>query len=137
MLWNGSKVILEDVSSMLHIMGYLPWKNTISCGIPQGSILGPLLFLLYINDLSAACKFSSPILFADDTNLFFSGTNMEIMEKEINAELIHISLWLKINKLSLNVKKTHYMMFTKSRLIHDLNIKIDNESIDDIENTKF
>ena len=62
---------------------------------------------------------------------------MEIMEKEINEELIHISLWLKINKLSLNVKKTHYMVFTKSRIIHDLNIKIDNESIDEIEKTKF
>ena len=112
-------------------------KNTIFCGVPQGSILGPLLFLLNINDLSAACKFSSPILFADDTNLFFGGTNMGIMEKEINEELIHISLWLKINKLSLNVTKTHYMVFTKSRIIHDLNIKIDNESIDEIEKTKI
>ena len=117
--------------------GVSSMKNTISCGVPQGSILGPLLFLLYINDLSAACKFSSPILFADDTNLFFSGTNMEIMEKEINEELIHISLWLKINKLSLNVKKTHYMVFIKSKIIHDLNIKINNESIDEIEKTKF
>ena len=62
--------------------GVSSMKNAISCGIPQGSILGPLLFLLCINDLSAACKFSSPILFADDTNLFFSGTNMGITEKE-------------------------------------------------------
>ena len=72
--------------------GVSSMKNTFSCGVPQGSILGPLPFLLYINDLSAACKFSSQILFADDTNLFFSGTNMEIMEKEINEEPIHISI---------------------------------------------
>ena len=62
---------------------------------------------------------------------------MDIMEKEINEELIHISLWLKINRWSLNVKKTHYMVLTKSRIPHDLNIKIDNESIDEIEKIDF
>ena len=59
------------------------------------------------------------------------------MEKEIKEEPIHISLWLKTNKLSLNVKDTHYMVFTKSRIINEMSIKIGNESNDEIEKTKF
>ena len=62
---------------------------------------------------------------------------MEIIEKEITEELIQISLWLKINKLSLNAKKAHYMVFTKSGIIYEMNIKIENENIDEIENTHF
>ena len=112
--------------------------KVINCGVPQGSILGPLLFLIYINDLVNVCKSTMPIMFADDTSLFASGTDIHVREDTINKELSNISTWLKVNRLSLNVKKTHFMMFTNKRYsIAKIEIKIDNEPIEETTKTKF
>lgn len=83
----------------------------ITCGVPQGSILGPLLFLIYVNDLPIASPALSTIMFADDTNLFYSSSNIENLFHKVNRELIKISDWFKANKLSLNAKKTKYTLF--------------------------
>ena len=81
------------------------------CGVPQGSILGPLLFLLYINDLHKASKIIKPIMFADDTNFFYSHMNIKTLFDTVNKELVNE--WFKANKLSLNTKKTEYTFFHK------------------------
>ena len=107
-------------------------KKIMSCGVPQGSILGPLLFLIYINDLANVCVHTLPILFADDTNLFISGKNLNDMAVLINHELEEISTWLKATRLSLNVKKTHFMVFSKKHMANsDLHIKINELIIDE------
>ena len=112
--------------------------KVVKCGVPQGSILGPILFLVYINDLAKICRNTLPFLFADDTNLFISGSNLPQIEEMLNQELQEISLWLKVNKLSLNIKKTHYMLFTNKRSTKPcISVDIDGHSIDAVEYTRF
>ena len=99
------KSYLTDREQFVTSNGASSATKLISCGVPQGSIPGPLLFLVYINDLHAVCKNTFSILFADDTNLFITGTDFDVMQNTLNDELNEISTWLKVNKLSLNVKE--------------------------------
>ena len=113
------------------------WKKIV-CGVPQGSILGPLLFLMYINDLASITKHIFPLMFADDTNGFVIGKDLYNMQQEINKELHVISEWLKTNKLSLNVDKTHFMVFSgKKKISYAISIMIDGKHIERVAHTKF
>ena len=72
--------------------------------------LGPLLFLVYMNDLCIVCKNSEPVLFADETNRFSSGSNASSLQDGVNNDLAIIAEWFKVNTLSLNINKTHFML---------------------------
>ena len=114
--------------------------NDIVCGVPQGSILRPLLFLLYINDLPLSSPSSHFIIFADDTNILFSHEDPVQLEKLINTELKEISNWFKLNKLSLNIDKTNFMIFKNkynNKPTPDFKIEIDNKHIEQVDTTKF
>ena len=99
-----------------------PFAN-ITCGVPQGSILGPLLFLIYVNDLCSASNILDP-MFADDTNLFYSHQNISSLFMTVNNELDKIGEWFKANKLSLNVKETKYTFFHKNSIKDNIPVKL-------------
>ena len=106
---------LSDRSQYVFLNGTPSSMLPISCGVPQGSILGPLLFFLYIDDLQYCSEVLKCVLFADDTNMFLTDKNSELVFHRLNVELVHVSDWFKVNKLSLNLTKTHYILFDNKR----------------------
>ena len=112
------------------------------CGVRQGSILGLLLFLLNINDLQFASDLLDPIMFADDTNLFYSSKDINTAFLKVNHELQKINEWFISNKLSFNVKITKYSFFHKPSKKDDIplvlpKLNINNSEIARTESIKF
>ena len=104
------KSYLTDRSQFVQIKDAKSDVLNIKCGVPQGSILGPLLFIIYVNDIVNVSRIAHLIMFADDTNIFFSHSDPLALNLLINSELEKLAHWFKINKLSLNIKN-HYIVF--------------------------
>ena len=108
LLWFRS--YLTDRKQKCYVNGNFSSTLTINCGVPQGSILGPLLFLIYINDLPNCLNVGSPTMYADDTNISFKSKNLVELQDCMNIELKSLNTWLEVNKLSLNIAKTEFMV---------------------------
>ncbi len=110
-------------------------RNT-DCGIPQGSVLRPLLFLIYFNDFPNSLKALNSIMFADDTSTYASHVNLHKLVEFINKDLFIIGDWFKANKFALNVSKANFMLFTKAKHTR-IKLYIDNMEIEEKQSTTF
>ena len=101
--------------------------------------MGPLLFTLYINDIANVSDIIFPLIFADDANVFVTGKDLNHMVDIINKELNKLTEWMNVNKLSLNVTKTNFMIFRSKhrKAVFSNNIKINGTDIDRVESTKY
>jgi len=125
---------LSDRKQYTEIYGEKSSFENIKCGVPQGSILGPLLFLVYINDIHR-CTTLPMLCFADDTTISFSSNKIDILYETMNNELNKLNNWFNSNKLCLNVKKTKYIVFRPSSIHINLDnkyIHINNQPLDRI-----
>lgn len=136
---NWVKSYFSNRKQFVQFNDYCSSTKNICCGVPQGSILDPLFFLLYINDINYVSKIVNLILFADDTNIFFSHKDPTHLINILNDEIEKLSEWLRANKLSLNLEKTKFMVFKPRQRIyhHNFQVIINNEYIDQVNETVF
>ena len=111
---------LSNRKQYVSVNGHASDELIITHGVPQGSVLGPLLFLLFINDLPSVSKFLTFYLFADDTNIYYESSDLMNIQKIVNRELRKVRKWLEANRLALNIEKTNFVIFrSQQRIITD------------------
>ena len=113
---------LSNRKQYVSVNGHESSLASVLYGVPQGSVLGPLLFLIYINDLNQAIKFCKVHHFADDTNLLHFNKSVAKLNKLVNQDMKILTVWLNANKISLNVEKAKLIIFKHQRKRHDTEI---------------
>ena len=118
------KSYLDNPKQFIAYKNFLTCYIKISCCVPQDSVLGSLVCLVYVNDLNKTSDVLNPIMFADYTNLFNSHQNIKTIYRTVNCELEKICEWFRANTLSLNVTKTNYTLFHKNSVKNRLHFKM-------------
>ena len=136
---NWLKSYLTGRNIKVMINGTLSDCYPADFGTPQGSVLGPLLYIILANDLPKSLKFSNCIMFADDTTIYASGKNPKLIYKKINEDLKKLSQWFDYNSLSLNVDKSYYMVFRckNRKLDYQEKVIIGGKEVQKVANIKF
>ena len=132
---------LSNRTQRCNVNGNLSTASTVTCGVPQGSILGPLLFfLMYINDLPSCLRVAAPRMFADDTSITLSAKTVADLKLAVTSELNNLTCWLRANKLSLNVAKTELMIIGSRQRLNaqreEIDLSIDDRTIKRVDHTK-
>ena len=130
---------LENRKQGVNINGNSSKFSDITCGVSQGSVLGPLLFLIYINDMLLHQRYH--FIYLHMTRLFYCNKNLKTLETNVNVALSNISNWLKANKLTLNVKKSHLLIFNINKNNDNNKMQnklfIDKEELEQKYNAKY
>ena len=123
---------------MVLFNGKISGIRDVTCGVPQVSILDPPLYILYINEFTKVSDKLFHVLFADDTNVFLNCKNMNMLIDTIQQESSKLYVWLLANKLSLNLSKTHFMVFHRARhKQYKIHIEINKLLIEQVKHTQF
>ncbi len=135
--YSWFKSYLSKRTQIVAINGVNASELTINCGVPQGSVLGPLLFLIYINDIYQSSQILQFRLFADDISILLANKKLDILEQIMNTELQKVSAWLLANKLSLNISKSNFLLISSRKTDKSIKLKINSKDLKQENYTKY
>ena len=138
--YNWLESYLSNRCQVTVCNGMMSSPETVQIGVPQGSILGPLLFTLYINDLLDYLEHCDATLYADDTVLFISDKSLHNIKSYMNSDLEKLNNWLKLNHLTLSISKSKFMIIGSSQRLNkidSISLKVDNMDLDEVSSFKY